>query len=54
MEVFRMKFMRRTLGQSVVDRIKNRDKMGKYGNRNSLLKRVDQSILRWFGHMEGI
>ena len=37
-----------------MNRIGNRDIRGRCGNRSSVLERVDQSVLKWFGHMEGV
>ena len=34
--------------------INKRNIRERYGNRKSLLERADQSILRWFGHLESI
>ena len=36
------------------DRIRDQDIMERYGNGSSLLERMNQSILKKFGHMESM
>ena len=47
-----MKYLSRVLKEEVKDRIRNSDVRERCGYKKNLLKQLDQSILKWFEHME--
>ena len=49
-----MKCLIKVLRVGVMYRITNMDMRKRYGNKTSLLERMDRGILRWFCHMERI
>ena len=50
--VFDMRCLRRVLGVSVMDRVRNVDIRRVCGNKMSLTDRADRNMLKWFGHIE--
>ena len=50
--VLEMKCMRSLVGVSQMDRIKNEEVRRRAGIGRELASRVDQRVLRWFGHVE--
>ena len=52
LNVFDMRCLRRVLGVSVMDRVRNVDIRRLCGSKVSLSDRADRNILKWFGHIE--
>ena len=50
--VLEMKCLRSMVGVSRMDRIRNEEMRRKAGIERTLASRVDQRVLRWFGHVE--
>ena len=51
-EVFDLNYRRKALGVNAIDKIRNLNVRERYRNRRSLLKLMDQTILKFFRHME--
>ena len=54
MNVLEMKCVRSLLGVSRMDRVRNEEVRRRAGIERELASRVDQRVLRWFGHVERI
>ena len=52
MNVIEMKCLRSLVGVSRMGRVRNEDVSRRAGIERHLAGRVDQRVLRWFGHME--
>ena len=52
LNVFEMKCLRSMAGVSRIDRVRNEDVRQRTGVEIDLARRVDMSVLRWFGHVE--
>ena len=50
--VFEMKCLRRLVGVSRMDRVRNEEVLRRAGIEKDLASRADQRVLRWFGHVE--
>ena len=50
--VLEMLFLRNLIGISRMDRVRNEEVLRKAGIEMELASRVDQRVLRWFGHVE--
>ena len=50
--VLEMKCSRNLVRVSQLDRVRNKEMQGRAGIERDLASRADQSILRWFGHVE--
>ena len=50
--VLEMKCLRRLVGVSRMDRVRNEELRRKAGIERKLASRADQRVLRWFGHVE--
>ena len=45
-------FLRRIVGVSRMDRVRNEEMLWRAGIERELASRADQRVLRWFGHVE--
>ena len=52
MNVLEMKCLRSLVGVSRMDRVGNKEVHMRAGIEREFLSRADQSVLRWFGHLE--
>ena len=52
MNVLEMKCLRSLVGVSRMDRVRNEQVRRRAGMERELASRVDQRLLRWFGHVE--
>ena len=52
--VLEMKCLRSLVGVSLMDRVRNEEVRRRAGIEKELANRADQSVLRWFGHVERI
>ena len=52
MNVLEKKFLRSLVGLSRMDRLRNEEVRIRVGIERELASRVDQRVLRWFGHIE--
>ena len=52
LDVMEMRSLRSICGVTIRDRIRNEEIRGRTGVRDALSKRADQTVLRWFGHIE--
>jgi len=52
LDVMEMRCLRSIVGVSRMDRVRNEEVRRRAGVDRSLSERVDQKVLRWFGHME--
>ena len=50
--VLEMKCLRSLVGVSRTDRVRNEEERRRAGIERELASRADQSVLRWFGHVE--
>ena len=50
--VLEMKWLRRLVGVSRIDRVRNGEKRRRAEIERELASRADQRVLRWFGHVE--
>ena len=50
--VFEMKCLRSLVGLSQMDRVRNEEVHRRAGIERELESRVDQRVLRWFGHVD--
>ena len=50
--VLEMKFLRNLVGVSRMDGVRNEEVCRREGKERELRNRVDQRVLRWFGHVE--
>ena len=50
--VLEMKCLRSLVGVSRLDRVRNKEVRRRVGIEMELVSRVDQIVLRWFGHVE--
>ena len=51
-KVLEMKCLRSLVRVSRLDRVKNKEVCRRHGIEKELASRVDQRVLRWFGHVE--
>ena len=52
LNVFEMRCLRSMCGVTIMDRERNEHIRRRVGMVHELTARVDESVLRWFGHME--
>ena len=52
--VLEMKCFRRLMGVSQLDTVMNEEERSRVGNEMELVSRVEQRVLRWFGHVARI
>ena len=50
--VLEMKCLRRLVGVSNMDRVRNEEVLRRAGIERELVSRADQRVSRWFGHVE--
>ena len=50
--VLEMKCLRSLVGESLMDRVRNDEVRWRAGIERKLASRIDQRVLRWFGHVE--
>ena len=50
--VLEMTCLRRLVGMSRMDRVRNEEVRMRAGIEKELARRADQRVLRWFGHVE--
>ena len=50
--ILEMKCLRNLVGVSRMDRVRNEEVHRRAGKERELASRVDQRVLRWFGHVE--
>ena len=48
-KVFNIKCLSKVLEVGVMKMVNNRDKGGSFGNKPSIIERVDRKTFRWFG-----
>ena len=51
-KVFEMKWLRRSVGVSWMDRVRNEEVRRRASIEREFASKMDQRVLRWFGHME--
>ena len=52
MNVLEKKCLRSLVGVSLMDRVRNEEVRRRAGIERGLASRADQTVLRWFGHVE--